>query len=132
MAANDFRHIRELAERKRFTAKKDPLNYGYCKVWRKREVLKTAFGSETLTYEEAVELLNEWPDVEIVRREISKSFDKIIDLGNQRNVNVQVHRHDGIEIESHSGHKLTNPKNGGIKFTLLEAYDWLITQDIKK
>jgi hypothetical protein len=55
--------VSELAARKRFSVKPDPINPGYCNVWRKREVLKTDNGAETLTFEEAIELLNEWPDV---------------------------------------------------------------------
>jgi hypothetical protein len=79
--------VSELAARKRFSVKPDPIN-GFCNVWRKREVLETDNGAERLTFEEAIELLNEWPDAKKKWRLETPKNEKLKLLGKRKNCNV--------------------------------------------
>jgi hypothetical protein len=123
-----FEEVEEIAARKRFTVKRDSYNPGYCFVWRKREVLRTEYGAETLTYEEAMELLAEWPDVTVRPKDREPRFERLRNLGRQKLYHVVFHRVGGIEIENYSGRKMDNPKTGEAKFTLQEALEWLYQQ----
>jgi hypothetical protein len=115
----------QVASSKRFSVKRDEINPGYCEVWRKREVLKTEGGATSLTYEEAIELLNEWPDVKESLRTKVPSDERLKRLGDEKRFNVVFHRAGGIEIEHYSGQKIENPATGEIKFTRQEALEWL-------
>jgi hypothetical protein len=120
-----FEDVQSFAAQKRFSVKRDEANFGYCHVWRKREVLKTENGADMLTYEEAIELLNEWPDVnEKLKIEIPK-FENLKQLGKRKRFIVIFHRPGGIEIEHYSGQKIENPATGMPKFTFAEAAEWL-------
>jgi hypothetical protein len=117
--------VERLATQKRFSVKKDESNSGYCHVWRKREVLKTEGGADMLTFEEAIELLNEWPDVNEKLKLVIPKFENLKNLGTKKLFNVVFHRPGGIEIEFYGGEKVKNPATGIPKFTYQEAAEWL-------